>query len=91
MEEKQAPINEINARYVLDMHEARLERIINMLVKVIIFSWIVTILTNLGWAVYECQYSTELVTIEAQQESDNDSSNYIIGGNYGDKAESEDN
>ena len=48
-----------------------------------LISWFITIGTNIAWAVYECQYSTELVTIEAQQEADADSTNYIIGGNYG--------
>lgn len=80
---EQENLNEINARYVLDMHEARLERIIVKMFRLLLISWLITVGTNIAWAVYECQYSTELVTIEAQQEADNDSQNYIIGGNYG--------
>ena len=58
--------------------------------------WISTIIliamlmvTNIGWIIYESQFEdyTETVEIEAEQESDGNGSNYIVGGDYNGEAE----
>lgn len=41
---------------------------------------IVLFVSNGIWVWHECQYST--IMIEAEQEADGDSNNYIIGGDY---------
>lgn len=56
----------------------------------LIFSMAITVLSNLAWTIYFNQYSAEIVTIEAEQEADGLGRNYIIGGDYGDEAKSQD-
>jgi hypothetical protein len=41
---------------------------------------IVLFVSNGAWIWYESQFKT--ITIEAEQQSDDDSTNYIIGGDY---------
>ena len=57
----------------------------------LMFCIVALIGTNLAWTVYFTQYSAEVVTIEAEQEADGLGRNYIIGGDYGNEAEGEDN
>lgn len=50
------------------------------------------VLTNLGWIIRETQYEvTEHTIIEAEQQADGNSSNYIVGGDYGSEAEGQNN
>jgi hypothetical protein len=84
-------VEDINLRFLIEMHDARTERSER---RTFIFALIMTfiaVFSNLAWVIYNEQFYTEEVVIEAQQEAENDSSNYIIGGNYGDKADSQDN
>lgn len=51
---------------------------------------IITFASNAGWMFYASQFET--VQIEAEQQADGDSTNYLIGGDYNaSKAESEGN
>ena len=52
---------------------------------------IVLLVTNGAWLYYESTFTDEKLVIEAEQQADGDSSNYIIGGNYGDETESQGN
>ena len=78
------------ARWEAEQYAARLERtnkrafILNVILILILLA------TNIGWLYYESQFTDEKVVIEAEQKADKDSSNYIIGGDYGGKSESQD-
>lgn len=47
--------------------------------------------SNLGWYIWASQYTTEVVTIDAEQEAEGSGTNYIIGGDYGDTTKSPNN
>lgn len=83
MEEK------INLNYALDSQGARLERA-NRRLFILLVIFIITTFTLAGTLVYTLtEYET--VVIEAEQEADGNSSNYIVGGNYGSETEGESN
>lgn len=71
----------INLNYVLESQGSRLERTNKRLFIVTIILIIVLLVTNGLWITYETQFET--ISIEAEQEADGDSNNYVIGGNYG--------
>lgn len=50
---------------------------------------VMLVLTNIGWVVYESQFTDEYVSIEAEQETDGGGDNYVVGGDYGNTAESQ--
>lgn len=79
----------INLNYVLDSQGARLERTNKRLFILSVILIIALIVTNGLWTAYEAQFKT--ISIEAEQTADGDSNNYIVGGDYGSKTESEGN
>lgn len=79
----------INLNYVLDSQGARLERTNKRLFILCVILIIALFITNGLWVAYESQFKT--ISIEAEQEADGDSNNYIIGGDYGGETESESN
>lgn len=79
----------INLNYVLESQGSRLERTNKRLFIVTIILIIVLLVTNGLWITYETQFET--ISIEAEQEADGDSNNYIVGGNYGWETEGQDN
>lgn len=79
----------INLNYVLESQGARLERTNKRLFILGVILIIALFVTNGLWVAYEAQFKT--ISIEAEQEADGDSSNYIIGGNYGSETEGESN
>lgn len=81
--------NKINLNYALDSQGARLERANKRLFILCVILIIISFTTNGLWVVYESQFKT--ISIEAEQEADGDSNNYIIGGDYGGETESEGN
>lgn len=53
---------------------------------------VMLVLTNLGWVIRESQYAvTESTVIQAEQEADGNSNNYIVGGDYGSETEGQNN
>ena len=81
--------DKINLNYALDSQGARLERS-NRRLFILLVIFIITTFTLAGTLVYTItEYET--VVIEAEQQADGDSSNYIIGGNYGGETNSESN
>lgn len=82
--------NEI--RYIIEAFGNRLERANKRQFIVIIILIATLLITNGFWTAYVYQFQQEhSVVIEAEQESDNDGMNLIIGGDYGNKAKGEDN
>ena len=79
--------DKINLNYALDSQGARLERANKRSFIINIILIVALILSNGLWIYYEHQFKT--ITIEAEQQADGDSSNYIIGGNYGWETEGE--
>lgn len=79
----------INFNYALDSQGARLERANKRLFILCVILIIALFVTNGLWVAYESQFKT--ISIEAEQEADGDSNNYIIGGNYGSETEGEGN
>ena len=79
------------ARWLFEGAMARLERSNKRLFILAIILTLLLFITNFSWVVYECQYAvTESMVIQAEQEADDNGSNYIVGGDYG-KAESKGN
>lgn len=79
----------INLNYVLESQGSRLERTNKRLFIITIILIIVLLVTNGLWITYETQFET--ISIEAEQEADGDSNNYVVGGNYGWETEGQDN
>lgn len=53
---------------------------------------VMLVLTNLGWVIRESQYAvTESTVIQAEQEADGNSNNYIVGGDYGSETDGQNN
>lgn len=81
---------ENSAIWVAEQNAARLERsnkrlfILNVVLVILLMATFVT------FFYYESQFTNEYQIIKAEQQSDGDSSNYVIGGNYGGEAESND-
>lgn len=75
--------NNINVNYALDSQGARLERIIKRFFILTVVLAITLFITNGFWIYRELQFTSEVTTIEAEQHSDGDSNNYIVGGDYG--------
>lgn len=73
----------INIQYALDSQGARLERSNKRLFVLSVVLIIVLFVSNGLWLYHESQFVDE---IQIEQQSDGDSSNYIIGGNYGGQA-----
>lgn len=69
---------------------ARMERISARLWVVILVTLTLLVMTNIAWMCYENQFEESTTTIEAEQETANGGSNYLVNGNYG-KTESENN
>jgi len=84
-------LDDINLRFLIELHDARTERSEKRIFVIALIMFLAFVLSNLGWVIYNEQFYTEEVVIEAQQEAENYSQNYIIGGNYGDKADSQNN
>lgn len=59
---------------------ARLQQTNKRLFILCLILIIITFATNGAWLYYESQFKT--IVIEAEQQSDGDSSNYIIGGDF---------
>jgi hypothetical protein len=81
--------DKINLNYVLDSQGSRLERTNKRLFILSVILIIVLIATNSLWVAYESQFKT--ISIEAEQEADNNGNNYIVGGNYSGETEGESN
>ena len=81
--------DKINLNYVLDSQGSRLERTNKRLFILSVILIIVLIATNSLWIAYESQFKT--ISIEAEQEADNNGNNYIVGGNYSGETEGESN
>jgi hypothetical protein len=81
--------NQINLNYAFDSQGARLERANKRLFIICVILIIALFVTNGLWVFYESQFDT--ISIEAEQEADGDSNNYVIGGDYGGETESEGN
>ena len=79
----------INLNYVLDSQGSRFEQTNKRLFILSVILIIALFVSNGLWVFYESQFKT--ISIEAEQQSDNNSNNYIVGGDYGRTAESEDN
>lgn len=62
---------------------ARLERTVTKLTVIVILLILMLFGSNLAWVIYENQFEEyEKIEIEADQEADNNSNNYIVGGDY---------
>ena len=81
--------NQINLNYAFDSQGARLERANKRLFIICVILIIALFVTNGLWVFYETQFDT--ISIEAEQEADGNSNNYVIGGDYGGETESEGN
>ena len=81
--------NQINLNYAFDSQGARLERANKRLFIICVILIIALFVTNGLWVFYESQFDT--ISIEAEQEADGNSNNYVIGGDYGGETESEGN
>jgi hypothetical protein len=60
---------------------ARQERTIKRLWIVVLLLIVMLVGTNCAWLYYESQFSDEVTTIEAEQESES-GNNYAVGGDY---------
>ena len=65
---------------------ARQERTIARLIAIVALLIILLVGTNGAWLYYEKQFEDISTTIEADQESDNGGTNYIVNGDYGTSA-----
>lgn len=59
---------------------ARLQQMNKRMFILCLILIVITFATNGAWLFYESQFKT--VVIKAEQQSDGDSSNYIIGGDF---------
>ena len=86
-------MKEVSYEFVLEMQGARLERTNKRFFITTIILILALVLTNFSWVIYEMQYESRIVTttISADQEADGNGQNYIVGGDYADKAEGENN
>lgn len=41
------------------------------------------VITNGAWIYYESQFEDKYIEIEAEQQADGNSNNYVVGGDYG--------
>lgn len=73
--------DKINLNYVLEAQGARLERTNKRLFILSIILVIALFLSNGLWIAYESQFET--ISIEAEQQTDGNGDNYVVGGNYG--------
>ena len=83
--------SQINLNYVLESQGTRFDRINKRSFVLSVILLIALFVSNSLWIYYESQFSKETVMIEAEQQADGDSSNYIVGGNYGSETTSSDN
>ena len=83
--------SQINLNYVLESQGTRFDRVNKRSFVLSVILLIALFVSNSLWIYYESQFSKETVMIEAEQQADGDSSNYIVGGDYGSEATSSDN
>lgn len=84
--------NEVNLNYALDSQGMRLERTNRRMFILCIILIAALFVSNLGWLYYESQFTdVETTKIEAEQKSDGDGDNLIIGGDYVEGTEGNDN
>lgn len=82
----------VNYEFVLEAEGIRYERSNRRMFAIIIILILSLIGTNAGWLYYESQFEESTVTeIKAKQEAEGNGQNYVIGGDYADKTESDDN
>lgn len=74
------------AYLVYESSMARMERTIRRCFITMFLLIALLLATNVGWLIYESQFETEAVQIEAEQDGDNNS---VVGGNYYGQAESQ--
>ena len=83
--------SQINLNYVLESQSTRFDRVNKRSFVLSVILLIALFVSNSLWIYYESQFSKETVMIEAEQQADGDSSNYIVGGDYGSETTSSDN
>ena len=78
-------------KFAHEQEAVRQERTIKRLWISTILLVVLLVVTNIGWIIYESQFEdyVETVEIDAEQESDGNGSNYIVGGDYNGEAEGE--
>lgn len=81
--------DKINVNYIVESQGVRFERSNKRLFIISIILIVILFVTNGLWVVYESQFKT--ISIEAEQQSDGNSNNYIVGGDYGSETESDSN
>lgn len=86
-------MKETNYEFCLEMQGSRLERTNKRMFVIIIILIVSLLATNSGWLWFSRQFKVETITtsIDAEQKSDGDGTNYIIGGDYAGPTESESN
>lgn len=67
----------------------RLERSNKRLFILNVILIIALIVSNSLWVYYESTFTEEKIVIEADQQADGDSNNYVIGGDYGGESKSQ--
>lgn len=83
--------SQINLNYVLESQGTRFDRVNKRSFILSVILLIALFVSNSLWIYYESQFSKETVMIEAEQQADGDSSNYIVGGDYGSETTGSDN
>lgn len=81
--------NKINVNYVIESQGLRFEHANKRLFIITMILIIILFVTNGLWVAYESQFKT--ISIEAEQEADNNGNNYVVGGNYSGETEGESN
>ena len=81
--------DKINVNYIVESQGVRFERSNKRLFIISIILIVILFVTNGLWVVYESQFKT--ISIEAEQQSDGNSNNYIVGGDYGSETDSDSN
>lgn len=77
-------------KWIYESTTAKLERAHKRLFILAIVFMFILVANNCAWLVYVDQFDVEeTVQIDAEQQADGDSNNYIIGGDYGGQTESD--
>lgn len=74
--------NTVNYEFALEMQGMRADQTNRRLFIIVILLIVALLGSNAGWLYYESQYVEEKVVIDAEQQADGDSQNYIIGGDF---------
>lgn len=78
--------------YAMDMTTLAFEQTNKRMFMLCVLLIVLLLSTNIGWLIYETQFEdvVETTTIDAEQTAEGNSSNTIVGGNYGGETESTD-